>query len=193
MTRSRLKHDRLWAAIDAMASRHGLTPSGLARRAGLDATALNKSKRFTGDGRPRWPSTESIAKILAATESGLDELVRLMLEDGTAPTGFGEEGREIGHAAAEGRDGAETVVVADADMTPIFRIGDLLIVSTAAPIAHSDRIVLRIGDGPPIARTLVGRTAKNLTIAPLDGRADAAETIALAQVAWMARIMWVRQ
>ena len=62
-----LSHSRIWAAIDPLAARHGMTPSGLARRAGLDATTFNRSKRVTGDGRQRWPSTESIAKILDAT------------------------------------------------------------------------------------------------------------------------------
>jgi phage repressor protein C with HTH and peptisase S24 domain len=64
-----LAHDEVWSAIDTLAERHGLSPSGLARRSGLDPTTFNKSKRFAPDGRPRWPSTESIAKILAATNT----------------------------------------------------------------------------------------------------------------------------
>lgn len=60
-------HAELWSAIDMVAKRAQLTPSGLARRAGLDPTTFNKSKRFSADGRPRWPSTESLAKILEVT------------------------------------------------------------------------------------------------------------------------------
>ena len=52
-----LSHDKIWAAIDRLAERHQLTPSGLARRAGLDPTSFNKSKRIASDGRMRWPST----------------------------------------------------------------------------------------------------------------------------------------
>ena len=64
-----LSHAKLWKAVDGLARREGLTPSGLARRAGLDATSFNPSKRFgTGDPpRPRWPSTESVTLILQAT------------------------------------------------------------------------------------------------------------------------------
>src|SRR4029434_9445047 len=62
-----LTHNQIWTAIDRLAARAKLTPSGLARKAGLDPTTFNKSKRVTPEGRPRWPSTESIAKSLQAT------------------------------------------------------------------------------------------------------------------------------
>jgi phage repressor protein C with HTH and peptisase S24 domain len=70
-------HDRIWAAIDALAERNRLSPSGLARRAGLDPTSFNKSKRQGVDGRQRWPSTESIAKVLDATGASIDEFFTL--------------------------------------------------------------------------------------------------------------------
>ena len=73
-----LSHERIWAAIDALAERNGLTPSGLARRAGLDPTSFNKSKRRGNDGRDRWPSTESVSKVLQATSSTLDEFLGLV-------------------------------------------------------------------------------------------------------------------
>lgn len=73
-----LSHERVWAAIDALAERYSLSASGLAKRAGLDSTAFNKSKRASADGRPRWPSTESLAKIIEATNSSLDEFLGLV-------------------------------------------------------------------------------------------------------------------
>ena len=73
-----LSHDRVWAAIDALAERYSLSASGLAKRAGLDSTAFNKSKRLSADGRPRWPSTESLAKIMEATGATLDEFMELV-------------------------------------------------------------------------------------------------------------------
>lgn len=81
-----LSHQQIWLAIDRLAEHVGISVSGLAKRAGLDPTTFNKSKRFTGAGRERWPSTESIAKILRCTNtstaefmsliSGQDEIVR---------------------------------------------------------------------------------------------------------------------
>lgn len=80
-----LSHKRIWAAIDALAEQHDLSPSGLAKRAGLDSTTFNKSKRFAGDGRARWPSTESISKIIEATGSSMDEFFALVRDNETAP------------------------------------------------------------------------------------------------------------
>ena len=64
-----LTHAQLWTALDRLAARAGLSPSGLAKAAGLDPTSFNKSKRITPQGRERWPSTESVAKALAATHT----------------------------------------------------------------------------------------------------------------------------
>lgn len=87
-----LSHERIWLALDALAERYGLTASGLARRAGLDPTAFNKSKRRGSDGRDRWPSTESLSKVLHATGSTLDEFMALVQgnqpqQDGPFPDG----------------------------------------------------------------------------------------------------------
>lgn len=73
-----LSHDAVWSALDRLAEINGLTPSGLARKSGLDATSFNKSKRVTASGRLRWPSTESIAKALKATRTDLETFVELV-------------------------------------------------------------------------------------------------------------------
>ena len=76
-----LRHADIWAAIDRLAKENGLTASGLARRAGLDPTTFNRSKRMTREGKQRWPSTESIAKILDATGANLGHFVGLVRPD----------------------------------------------------------------------------------------------------------------
>src|SRR5215475_4637170 len=73
-----LTHAQIWGAIDALAALAGTSPSGLAKRAGLDPTTFNKSKRVTSDLRQRWPSTESVAKCLEATGVTLDQFVALV-------------------------------------------------------------------------------------------------------------------
>ena len=81
-----LTHRQVWRAIDLLAEQHDLSVSGLAKAAGLDSTTFNRSKRVSPDGRDRWPSTESIAKILAATNDSIDAFLALLgAEPGSAP------------------------------------------------------------------------------------------------------------
>src|SRR5690349_10167440 len=74
-----MKHDDVWRALDTLAAENGLSPSGLARRAGLDPTTFNPSKRRMPDGHARWPSTESLAKVLDATGTSLQDFSALVL------------------------------------------------------------------------------------------------------------------
>jgi phage repressor protein C with HTH and peptisase S24 domain len=81
-------HSQIWAALDAIAEAQGITVSRLSIQAGLDATAFNRSKRYGRDGgRPRWPSTESLSKVLAVAGMDLRALADLMdtLPDQEAP------------------------------------------------------------------------------------------------------------
>lgn len=88
-----LSHQQIWQAIDGLATSRGMSASGLARRAGLDPTTFNRSKRTAVDGRLRWPSTESLAKVLDATGATLQEFMSLV--DGPTPVAAG-----AGHSPA---------------------------------------------------------------------------------------------
>lgn len=197
MDRARTNHERLWAAIDGIAARNGLSASGLARRAGLDATALNKSKRFTADGRPRWPSTESIDKILAATGCDLLDLVRLVdarmarpsaTTPRTAPNfaGFHDDGEaeDLGRRTLR-------LEVGDEAMRPVFRKGDVLILAVEEAPRPGDRVVLSIDGGSVVARVYLGRDEDGLGFEPIVG--GPRETLAEARIAGLARILWASQ
>lgn len=73
-----MRHEDVWRALDALAAEYGLSASGLARKAGLDPTAFNPSKRLGADGRARWPSTESIAKVLEAVGARMEDFAALV-------------------------------------------------------------------------------------------------------------------
>ena len=64
-----LSNDNLWRAIDRLAHDNNLSCSAMARISGLDPTTFNKSKRASKYGQPRWPSIETIAKVLNATHT----------------------------------------------------------------------------------------------------------------------------
>jgi phage repressor protein C with HTH and peptisase S24 domain len=205
-----LSHDRIWSAIDRLAQRHGLTASGLARRAGLDATSFNRSKRTAPDGRKRWPSTESLAKVLTATGASLDEFLRLVEPaDGPARTVL----PLIGSAAVSSRrigadglpDGAEregiefpdlgaqacfAVEVQGVALKPLYRDGDVLVVCATASPRRGDRVLACLDCGTLVAAELRRRTARAAELAGADGQPD--RVVPAAEIAWMARILWVR-
>ena len=73
-----MTHADVWFAIDSFAKDHKVSCSGLARRSGLDATTFNKSKRWSKEGQPRWPSTNSISKILASTGAKIQDFTKFI-------------------------------------------------------------------------------------------------------------------
>jgi phage repressor protein C with HTH and peptisase S24 domain len=208
-----LTHAQVWSAIDRLAASAGLSASGLARRAGLDPTTFNKSKRITPQGRARWPSTESIAKALAATGTPFDSFVTLIEPGaGTAARsvpllGFAEAGNggyfdDGGFPAGEGWDQiafpavtdehAYALEVSGQSMEPAYRDGDIILVSPSAPIHRGDRVVVRTKDGEVLAKELKRRTAKAIELKSLNVQ-HPDRTFATADVLWMARIMWASQ
>lgn len=95
-----LQHADVWRGIDRLAAKHGLSASGLARRAGLDPTAFNPSKRITREGRPRWPSTESVAKVLTVTGESFAGFVSLTGAPGSGEGATFTGGKLAGRGAA---------------------------------------------------------------------------------------------
>jgi phage repressor protein C with HTH and peptisase S24 domain len=209
-----LTHAQIWAALDALGERYGLTPSGLARKAGLDPTTFNRSKRQTADGHLRWPSTESIAKVLQATGAGLDEFMTLVASKGAKPTrssrpliglaqaGVGGFFDDAGFATGAGWE--EIDVLADADehsyaleisgdsMAPLYRDGDIVIVSPSAPVRRGDRVVVKTTAGEILAKELKRQTAKTVELKSFNP-AFPDRVLPKEEVSWMARILWASQ
>lgn len=215
-----LTHEGVWAAIDRLARRNNMTPSGLARRAGLDPTTFNKSKRFAADGRPRWPSTESIAKILKATSSSpadlfasepgrADRLAHAEDAPGICIPLLGEA--RAGGLVADGLgQGAELppsidqiellsldhqpvyAVSVDGDsMEPIFPDGTTLLVSMAAPVEPGQRVVVKTREDV-FVKILGEASATHLTLKAANP-AHPAIRLARDDVDWVARIIWASQ
>ena len=209
-----LKHQDVWRAIDRLASESGFSTSGLARRAGLDPTTFNKSKRIARDGKPRWPTTESISKILAATNSTMGQFVTLLSDGvdggvvhripiiGYAQTGrqgfFDDAGYPTGSGWDEvdfpnvGDNHAYALEVSGESMEPVYRDGDTIIVSPQANVRRGDRVVVRTKDGEVLAKQLVRQTAHRIELLSIN-RDHADITLKVEDVEWMARIVWASQ
>lgn len=74
-------HKSIWDGIDNLAAHHGLSVSALARKAGLDPTIFNKSKRVSAHQKLHWPSTESLMRVLETTECSFGYFVEMMTQD----------------------------------------------------------------------------------------------------------------
>jgi phage repressor protein C with HTH and peptisase S24 domain len=207
-----LTHEQIWAALDRLAARAGTSPSGLARRAGLDPTTFNRSKRTTSEGRARWPSTESVAKAIAAAGQSIDAFV-LMIGDGSRPTqsaplltlaracddghfddqGFpsGKGWDEVALPTCDGDQVFALEISGDA-LAPAYRDGDVVLASPATPIRRGDRVVVKTVEGEMLVCELKRRTAKTLELRTLTPSRDD-RAMAAASVAWIARIVWARQ
>jgi phage repressor protein C with HTH and peptisase S24 domain len=211
--RQMLTHSDIWNAVDRLAAKAGLSASGLAKAAGLDPTTFNKSKRITPEGRPRWPSTESIAKSLQATGINMDVFVSLITDRGGASTqaipliGLAEAGTggyfdDAGFPVGKGWDEISFPAVNDEhayaleisgnSMEPAYRDGTFVVVSPAAPVRRGDRVVVKTTDGEVMAKELKRRTAKSIELRSLNPQ-HTERTLSVDDVQWIARIMWASQ
>lgn len=208
-----LTHSQIWSALDRLAARAGLSPSALAKKAGLDPTTFNKSKRVTPDGRARWPSTESVAKSLAATGTPVNQFVNLITDSSKSATqavpliGFAEAGsggyfddggfpvgkgwEEIAFPAVND-DHAYALEISGDSMKPAYRDGDVIVVSPAAPIRRGDRVVVKTKRGEVVVKELKRKTSSSIELRSLNtDHPD--RTLSMNDVLWIARIVWASQ
>lgn len=215
-----LSHDAIWQAIDRLAEHTKLSTSGLARKAGLDPTAFNRSKRISPEGKPRWPSTESLSKILTVTGVSISDfmtfvetrevyvisrvlrpiahlpLTRAMHGDYFKPGGFPK---------SEGWDAieiAEITPLADNDFTfeidtydyePVYRYGSVLILSSTYEIRRNDRIVVKLRNGDFKMGIFQRRSALKLDLKHLLDANAPELSIPSEDIEWVSRILWAQQ
>lgn len=208
-----LSHTEIWTAIDALAKRFEMSPSAMAKMAGLDPTSFNRSKRGDGDARPRWPSTESLAKVLEATGVGFSEFAALTervrppnpravplisFAQAGAEGVFDETGAPIGSGWDEidfpglGDEGVYALEIAGDALTPVFRDGDRILVSPSVEPRRGDRVVVRTTGGELLVKELARVTGRSVELASLT-RDGQDRVLDLAEVVWIARILWASQ
>jgi phage repressor protein C with HTH and peptisase S24 domain len=208
-----LTHSQIWNALDRLAAHAGLTPSGLAKKAGLDPTTFNKSKRITPEGRPRWPSTESVAKSLAATGTKVETFMTLLSETGKAPImhvpliGLGQAGSggffdDGGFPVGKGWDEIAVPQITDEhayaleisgdSMKPAYRDGDIVIVSPGAQVRRGDRVVVKARNGEIMVKEIKRKNTRTLELRSLNSD-HRDRTLPMVEVLWIARVMWASQ
>ena len=205
-----MRHTDMWAGLDKLALKNDLSPSGLARIAGLDPTAFNKSKRAAKDGKPRWPSTESVTKAIMAVGSTFEEFADLVEGRpgrsvpviGLAQAGnegyFDDSGFPVGSGWETVRfpgiedESVYALEITGQSMEPVYREGDRVIVSPGSQYRRGDRVVVKTIEGEVLAKTLgrmmdtsVELISENPEFPPRKANRQ--------QIAWIARILWASQ
>ena len=215
-----LTHEQIWQAIDRLATTFGYSPSGLAKQAGLDATSFNKSKRHAPDGKPRWPSTESVSRCLSATGATMSDFVSLVEDSdsqkrdstlsipviGFAQAGakgfFDEEGYPQGDSwdevrfpdynAASNDEGTYALKVSGDSMEPLYRKNDVIVISPRSRVRKGDRIVLKTTEGEVMVKELVSQNENGVEVRSLNKKHENRE-FNQTQISWMGRVVWVSQ
>jgi phage repressor protein C with HTH and peptisase S24 domain len=208
-------HKQVWTAIDTIAERYGFSASGLAKKAGLDPTSFNPSKRHGPDGRPRWPTTESIARVLDASGASVEEFADLLTgKKGQPPRrkqipliGFAQAGKggffdDSGFPVGASGDEIDVPGVTDQNaysleitgdsMLPVYREGDLIIVSPNTSLRKGDRVVVKTRGGEVMAKILHRQTAKTIELASFNPE-HPPKTYEMNDIDWVARIIWATQ
>ena len=208
-------HQQIWRFIDKLAEQNSMSLAALARSAGLDSTIFNKSKRVSRDGREHWPSSQSLARIMMATGTPLEVFASMMsksagfaapgptipligmaqagnggfFDDGGFPVGGGWE--EISFPGV-GDENAYALEISGDSMEPVYRKGDILIVSPNASCRRGDRVVVRTLQGEVLFKILERQTARTLELASFNPGHEN-RIFEIGEIDWMARVLWVSQ
>jgi|TARA_R110002126_G_scaffold13118_1_gene55949 phage repressor protein C with HTH and peptisase S24 domain len=218
-TRDMYTHEAIWRAIDRLAKISGYSASGLAIKAGLDPTSFNKSKRIQPNGKARWPSMESISKVLSVTNTVMFDFVKLMEDSPPSVSdspvkkpaipvlGFAQAGRD-GYFDTDGApiidkwgevpldnlmgDDLFALEVNGDSMLPLYRDGDLIIISQNDALKNGDRGVFKLANGEIMVKEVGKSTTAGFTLKSFNPEFDDIK-LARKDVLWQGRVAWVSQ
>jgi phage repressor protein C with HTH and peptisase S24 domain len=205
-------HTEIWTALDRLAESVSTSPSGLAREAGLDPTSFNRSKRHSGAGKPRWPSTESLSKVLNVVNMSFEDFAALAGNTrgqgasvpviGLAQAGdmgfFDDSGYPVGAGWDEVRmpglsdENCYALEIVGDSMSPVYRAGDRVVVAPNQTVRRGDRVVVKTVDGEVMAKELHSLTQRKVGLISLNPDYDDRE-LDRRDVQWIARIVWASQ
>jgi phage repressor protein C with HTH and peptisase S24 domain len=209
-----LTHEQIWRGVDRLALHNSLTPSGLAKRAGLDPTTFNKSKRITHEGKQRWPSTESISKILEATQTTFMDFVGLIDQEvpvATSPGDMRLKSIRLSTVSEKNFDAAGfpntndweelefpqiedtqsyVIEIDKSSKNSFLRSGDLIVVAPSSSVRRHDRVFIFTSEATMHFGTLKRKTTSQVIIQPFDDTNNE-HCVSTSSVLWISRIIWI--
>ncbi len=206
-----MKYENVWDAVDKLAQKHGLSPSALAKLAGLDATTFNKSKRIRPDGKKRWPSLDSINRLLEIFNISFEQFYALSAgneekENGSIPfaklsnltLNIDPETQKIAThdwSKVLFPDFKETLYAVEVDNDtyfPLYRQGTLIVISENSDIRKGDRVIIYLKSGDIFLFEFIRRTPSKLIVSNVNNSSEETE-IAIADINLINRIIWSSQ
>lgn len=208
-----MKQEEVWRGIDHLADEIGVTPARLAKMAGLDQAVFSAGRRKRPEGGLRWPSMDSLAKVLDVADISLGDFVNYMYGNPDTKAGFRLPVQTLtnaGDADQYDMDGLPTgrawdrvafpdvqdpdcfgVIVDCDDYEPVYRQGDMLVCAPGVSVRRGDRVIYRRTDAGLEVGMLMRQTPFTVDIAGPD--AQNIETIPAQDISWITRIAWARQ
>lgn len=202
-------HDDIWRAIDTLAKEKGYSTSGLAKQAGLDPTTFNKSKRRTANGKLRWPSTESISKILFVTGTNTEEFTSYLTGKAAKTHRFTIPHIEEKKAKKQSilsdqkellktemdsivllpidKDRLLSFEITSNDFDPIYPPNTVLVVDLDEAPRKDDRVLIKTKKRQIVLGSLKRNTANCLYLNEDDQEIDQND------IEWFGRILWASQ
>ncbi|MDR1694569.1 MAG: hypothetical protein LBR70_05220 [Lactobacillaceae bacterium] len=207
-----MKYEQVWEAVDKLAKINGLTPSGLAKKAGLDATTFNKSKRIRTDGKKRFPSLESINKIIAACNMSFDNFCKLaeveinddykssipytklsLLEDKGTPPKEAFSLAQWNRIKFPDMKHNLYAIEIDYDTDMPYDAGTTLIISENSEKRRGDKVLVVCKDKTVYIGKFIRRTARSVEIIGANKTKDNDLTIQINNIERINRILWISQ
>jgi phage repressor protein C with HTH and peptisase S24 domain len=176
---------------------------------GLNSTSFNPSKRLRSeDGTGRWPSTESIAKVLKAAEMTWADFIAILEQTAATPAQpvgkliialasliyppyrglkhFDEHGNDV-----HGRV-SYIVNISNDTMSPIYRDGDMIMVSTGMEVKPNHRVLLYPKAGGVLIGKVIAKTEETINLESFQNSSELI-TIPQDEIAFIHKIDWLKQ
>lgn len=206
-----MQYNNVWDAVDKLAEKLGISPSGLARKAGLDATTFNKSKRVRPDGKNRWPSLDSISKILEVSGLTFEQFYHLSSENDDTNelplvpfAKFSKFNFEFIENDAvntnkwkkinfpDGKDNLYALELDCNDWQPVYHLNSVLIISKNSEMRSGDRIIIFAANHKKMIYQFIRRTTKSVEVCDVNNPQDE-KSIPINDIILMNRIIWASQ
>lgn len=206
-----MRYEQIWDAVDKLAKSQGMSPSGLAKSAGLDATTFNKSKRIRPDGKKRWPSLDSLNKVMEVCNITFEQFYNLFGKDDKLDTSnyipfckssvLGKQqitNKDIDMSKwnrtvyPDIRDSLYAIEVDSTNWLPIYKSGATLIMARNSDIRRGDRVVIYCRNETILIKEFVHRTPSNLVIRDINSAQEEYD-LPIAEMQLIHRILWASQ